>query len=308
MNRFFLKIHADERHCSGGFGFSRNKADWEGRAIKLPNRGPVLARKEDNKTKQKISSGDELWIWTHETSGGHGLIAKATAVCDPSATRTVVLQDVEIVPKPFDYRVFPERPKPLNGRVTGSRFLDYTSMQRPSAVYLLEGEDHEDFLAVVRERGWAGEVLSQPDGYWENEVQNHKADLLEGLENRKTASINARSGQGPFRRDLMKRHNRKCVITKCPVPEALEAAHVMRSTGDPKWDHPDNGLLLRRDLHALFDELLWSIDPDTNQLRIAEKLKRSIYRKLEGREINHQVAPVLLAVHFERFNNRGQDD
>ncbi|WP_294608299.1 HNH endonuclease signature motif containing protein [uncultured Roseovarius sp.] len=308
MNRFFLKIHGNDTHCPGGFGGSRNKSDWEGSTIILPKRGPVLARKEDNKTDQTLKAGDELWIWTHESSGGRGLTAKAIAgeVPDSEASKFVVLHNVEIAPRPFDYRGFPEAP--VNGRVTGSRFLDYASTQRPSAVYLIEDVDYPDFLSVVQERGWAGNKIPAPSPHWEEEVQNHKDDLLAGLEDRKAAMLKARSGQGQFRRDLIKRYNGKCVVTKCAIREALEAAHVMPHTGDPKWDHADNGVLLRRDLHALFDDMLWSIDPASNTLRIADRLKTSGYRKLDGRQIDHQIAPALLFVHFEKFQNGGAND
>lgn len=307
MNRFFLKIHSNETHCPGGFGASRQRSDWEGSLIILPKRGPVLARKDDNKIDQELETGDELWIWTHESSGGRGLTAKAVAgdVSDRGESKAVVLHNVEIAPRPFDYRVFPEAP--VNGRLTGSRFLDYASTQRTSAIYVIEDDDYPDFIAVVQERGRAGNKIPDPSPTWEDEVAGHKNDLLEGLEKRKSSTRKARSGQSQFRRDLIARYNGKCVVTKCAIPEALEAAHVMPHTGDPKWDHADNGMLLRRDLHALFDGMLWSIDPATNTLCVAERLKTSGYRKLDGRLIEHQIAPALLSVHFEKFQIDGAD-
>lgn len=75
----------------------------------------------------------------------------------------------------------------------------------------------------------------------------------------------------------------------------------MPHTGDTKLDHPDNGMLLRRDLHSLFDALLWSINPKNNRMRVADRLKTTTYGKLDGREVDHQVAPALLEVHFRQF-------
>lgn len=54
----------------------------------------------------------------------------------------------------------------------------------------------------------------------------------------------------------------------------------------PDWDHPQNGLLLRRDLHALFDAGLLAIDPRSKRAHFA-KLTRNYpeYRRLHGKPL-----------------------
>ncbi|MFZ1725543.1 MAG: HNH endonuclease signature motif containing protein [Albidovulum sp.] len=312
MNRFFLKVHGNEKNCPGGFGLSRNKADWEGQAITLPKAGPVYARKDRRNPAPDIQPGDELWIWTHESSGGHGLSAEAVVhqVLQRGALTSVLLKGVELVSRPFGYKAFPRHS--VNGHVTGSRLLNYTSTMRPSAVYLIEEGDYSEFLSVVEQRGGVDREQRADSednaAYWEMEVLQHKEDLIAGLQNRKTATQKARPGQAQFRDKVMQRYEGRCVITKCPISEALEAAHVMPQTSDRKWDHPDNGLLLRRDLHGMFDKMLWSIDPKSNKMRLAERLKVTAYRKLDGREVKHRVAIALLEVHFAKFRNGGSND
>lgn len=107
--------------------------------------------------------------------------------------------------------------------------------------------------------------------------------------------------QGKFRDALFELYSRKCVLTKCSVREALEAAHVMPHNGNPVWDRPDNGLLLRRDLHTMFDAMLWSIDPKTNKVRLARRLVDKSYSFLADKVIDHQVDPDALLFRFIQF-------
>ncbi|WP_200883691.1 HNH endonuclease [Archangium violaceum] len=44
----------------------------------------------------------------------------------------------------------------------------------------------------------------------------------------------------------------RCALTDCEEPRVLEAAHIFPYHG-PQTNHVTNGLLLRADLHVLFD-------------------------------------------------------
>jgi len=77
--------------------------------------------------------------------------------------------------------------------------------------------------------------------------------------------IRERRGQQQFRDALCERYRDRCLVTGCEVLAVLEAAHISpyRGEGD---NHPANGLLLRADVHTLFDLDLLGIDP--NDLRV----------------------------------------
>ena len=85
------------------------------------------------------------------------------------------------------------------------------------------------------------------------------------------------------------------------MPEALEAAQIMPHSGDPIWDQAENGLLLRRDLHSLFDAFLWSVEPKSGSLHVSDRLKPTIYAKLDGRKVRHKAAAELLRFHYIQF-------
>jgi hypothetical protein len=70
-------------------------------------------------------------------------------------------------------------------------------------------------------------------------------------------------GPGGFRQALIDRFGRACAIQGPTHPAMLDAAHLYRYADRPEHDL-DGGLLLRRDLHALFDRDLLLIDPDND--------------------------------------------
>ena len=108
------------------------------------------------------------------------------------------------------------------------------------------------------------------------------------------AAVVRRRGQAKFRAALIDIYNGECVITGCNAPEALEAAHISPYLGDES-NHPQNGLLLRADIHSLFDLGLIAIDPVTMKVVIAEHLMESSYAELSGTRISTPADPTLSA-------------
>lgn len=77
--------------------------------------------------------------------------------------------------------------------------------------------------------------------------------------------IRERRGQQHFRDALRKRYGNRCLVTGCEILAVLEAAHIRPYRG-ANDNHPENGLLLRSDIHTLFDLDLLGIEPE--QLRV----------------------------------------
>lgn len=72
--------------------------------------------------------------------------------------------------------------------------------------------------------------------------------------------IKERRGQQAFRDAVRDRYQDRCLVTGCTLLAVLEAAHIkpyrMQADNDPT-----NGLLLRSDIHTLFDLDLLGIEP-----------------------------------------------
>lgn len=102
---------------------------------------------------------------------------------------------------------------------------------------------------------------------------------------RTQASIVQRQGQGQFRSALLLAYGKCCAISGCNVVEALEAAHIYPYLGINTNVVP-NGLLLRSDLHALYDLGLIAIDPVNFEVAISPRLQGTTHGHFAGRRIS----------------------
>lgn len=117
--------------------------------------------------------------------------------------------------------------------------------------------------------------------------------------------IKARRGQKKFRDDLGQRYGQVCMITNCTILDVLEAAHIKpyRNADD---NHPSNGLLLRADIHTLFDLNLIGIEPNTLKVHISNKLKGTEYESLKNRLLavsQNKPNKACLDIRWDQFKN-----
>jgi len=83
---------------------------------------------------------------------------------------------------------------------------------------------------------------------------------------------------------LLDAYSRWCAISDCDAPDALEAAHISPYRGG-HTDRVDNGLLLRADLHSLFDLGLLGVDAESWTVVTASALDGTVYAALDGQRI-----------------------
>jgi hypothetical protein len=107
---------------------------------------------------------------------------------------------------------------------------------------------------------------------------------LEDARRRVLAAIVVRQGQGAFREQLLAAYEHRCAVTGCEVVEVLEAAHVVPYLG-PETNHVGNGLLLRSDIHTLFDLGLMALNPTDYRVLVSKNLKGSCYDSFAGQLI-----------------------
>ena len=84
-------------------------------------------------------------------------------------------------------------------------------------------------------------------------------------------TVYPRLGQGAFRVLVTEAYNRRCAITGEKTLPVLEAAHIKPYSQDGPH-HPANGILLRKDLHTLFDRGYMTISPDY-RIEVSRRIK-----------------------------------
>src|SRR5205814_5120792 len=105
-----------------------------------------------------------------------------------------------------------------------------------------------------------------------------------------------RLGQGAFRVVVTDAYQRHCAVTGEKTLPVLEAAHI-RPVSAGGEHRVDNGLLLRSDLHTLFDRGYVTVTPRAHvevSSRIREEFENGRdYYALHGREIRVPAKPEL---------------
>ena len=104
------------------------------------------------------------------------------------------------------------------------------------------------------------------------EIEVDQSDLRLILGGHQAVATRRRRGQREFRFAMMTIFGENCVITGPNPPQTLEAAHLNSFASDG-IHRRDQGLLLRRDLHSLFDSHMLSINPALNTVEIAPFLR-----------------------------------
>ncbi len=110
-----------------------------------------------------------------------------------------------------------------------------------------------------------------------------------------------RAGQARFRRQLLDVYD-GCAVTGTDVERVLDAAHISPFSGDHSND-VSNGMMLRRDIHRLFDDHLLTVTPEYT-VGVTPELLGSEYSELDGRSLTalpaqarHRPSPELLRKH-----------
>ncbi|MFD9935852.1 HNH endonuclease [Streptomyces massasporeus] len=123
----------------------------------------------------------------------------------------------------------------------------------------------------------------------------------------KVSKVRVRVGQSAFRSRLLREQGEQCAVTG-PAPAAtLEAAHLY-SYAESGEHHDYGGLLLRRDIHRLFDLGQIAVDPGSGLVDVAPSLRTyPLYAQLHGQPLAVQLRPehrVWLEAHWL---SRGSD-
>ena len=109
----------------------------------------------------------------------------------------------------------------------------------------------------------------------------------------------------------MKLYDGKCIITGSIKP--LEGAHIIPYSECNNFKI-DNGLLLKSDIHTLFDNFDISINPNTMKVELTEEMKNDEEcKKYQNKKINIDNKYIddiknNLKVHYDKFLEKHKDD
>lgn len=100
--------------------------------------------------------------------------------------------------------------------------------------------------------------------------------------------IRPRLGQGAFRVVVTDSYQRRCAVSGERTLPALDAAHIRPFSNGGKHE-PSNGILLRRDIHSLFDSGYVTISPDL-KFEVSQRIREEFengrhYYALHGQKI-----------------------
>lgn len=148
-------------------------------------------------------------------------------------------------------------------------------------------------LFTVRADGrWQADVLTGPAGCADDpapdvSIDGDEFDPTDDTDARERVmrSIALRRGQPAFRNALLTAYDGRCAFSRCDVAEALEAAHIAPFRGE-HTHHVTNGLLLRADLHTLFDRRLLAVDPESWKILTSPSLGGTHYDHLSMKTLH----------------------
>jgi hypothetical protein len=296
MSEFLLRINGDTR-CPGGINVPKNQNDWASGVFSAKLIKSAHSTRADGTKADAPKVGDRVYIWVIESGSktrGHGLtgIAQVDDISKTSESYLLATSGLELLKNPVSFdRAYAHAPS--------AKIITAVKAYRPERIWSLSNIDSEVLEDLIALSGGLQDT-DQGDPIGEAIVRNHD-DIVAELPRRKQSWTKPRPGQADFRRQSLERHDGKCVFTGTGVEEALEAAHVIPHTGAAEFERPENNLLLRRDIHALFDLFLLSIDPDSGTILMSAKLDGSPYEDLRGKSVDHKLATSALEFHYKQF-------
>jgi hypothetical protein len=136
---------------------------------------------------------------------------------------------------------------------------------------------------TYNESVYAGHLI-EPAGYGEDLPGFDPDDESEGKK-RLLRQIAIRQGQAKFRDELIEAYGGRCAVSGCSLHPILQAAHISPYNG-VKSNHASNGILLRADIHTLFDLGLMRVDPVERTISVSASLVGTEYEQYSGRMVS----------------------
>jgi len=169
---------------------------------------------------------------------------------------------------------------------------------------IVQGKSYDDSSEIGRMLWAKVELVLQSNRLFER-IDNNKSQLiLEEPESEYTRKYltKVRLGQGAFRVQLTDAYSRKCSITGEKTLPVLEAAHI-KPFADSGPNHIANGILLRADLHKLYDGGYITLTKDL-KVEVSKKIKEEFQNGREYYRFHGKPLQILPDRYFDRPNEK----
>ena len=146
-------------------------------------------------------------------------------------------------------------------------------------------------IQSIRELDWAKFLVALGD--LQGPALDRLARVTSGwiVGGHRSATVRVRVGQGAFRKKMLEQYGSVCAFSGAAPAEVLDAAHLY-SFAKLGRHHQHGGMLLRKDLHRLFDLGLLAVDPATSRLSVHGGLRDyAVYDSLDGKLLAVSLAP-----------------
>lgn len=247
-----------------------------------------VTQEQGNRLKQLVENTGVSWSKAESTAGlwlYNHLIDKPIARNKDSEVARVAVQIGRAVTgvynKVMNFRAID--PRDERKGMAGAAKIDHQVWEN---YFDLESNSLDvDALNSDYQRIWGG-----TDGFLDKrrEKETPREAVDDDLGEKRLTAIARRRGQPAFRKRLLYLYDHKCAVTGVDVDMVLDAAHIVShaTSGD---NSSDNGILLRSDLHDLFDAGLLVVDPDSFIVQIDDSVTTTEYRRLDGYVLRERV-------------------
>lgn len=225
--------------------FRYERADEAADNQSTPNR--MFARSSVDATRQPVRKGDVVWLLRRLGTSSPGRYRFAYAFVVDAEPQVVAgfnrlegssgmwMPDSPVVNDQEWFAAFFKRMGSGGTSFQALQLKDVEQLRKLFEKVATPPDDEPDALASeAQQQGWSEDSV-------------------------RYGAIKARRGQADFRARLLFAYGRRCCISGCRVEALLEAAHIRPHAEAPNYE-TRNGLLLRADLHTLFDLHLLGVD------------------------------------------------
>lgn len=254
--------------------------------------------------KEKLGASLGAYSEVTVTEAGDGQITLDT--CEKEVLFSVMSEDdilkggknIDPAKALKSFRIYPENnlialslvyPKPHKKELRLYPSLENGFKPDPREIWFIFVREGQIHMGHMPKQQW--ESLSEQTND-EKDFKNALQDYIEAPDDNlnKTQKIAAviRKGQPKFRKNLLDAYDHKCSISDHGPDSVLEAAHIIphAKSGINKLS---NGILLRAELHSLFDDNLLGIDPESHTVEINPILDGTPYHSIKGKILRPQI-------------------